>query len=52
VLFIGALWTHANPPKSVQDAYAADPSLIFLPAGFAASLERTISIVLTGLLAH
>ncbi|MFE4833907.1 TetR family transcriptional regulator [Arthrobacter sp. NPDC056691] len=50
-LLAGALWTHAHPPQAVQDAYAADPSLIFLPAGFASSLERTISIVLMGLLA-
>ena len=52
VVFAGALWTHANPPQSVRDAYAADPSLVFLPEGFAGSLERTISIVLMGLLAE
>lgn len=50
-LFAGALWTHSHPPQAVQDAYAADPSLVFLPGGFAASLERTISVVLMGLLA-
>ncbi|MFC7847065.1 TetR/AcrR family transcriptional regulator [Arthrobacter sp. NPDC057388] len=50
-LFAGALWTHTHPPQAVQDAYTADPSLVFLPAGFAASLERTIHIVLMGLLA-
>ncbi|MEQ7734942.1 hypothetical protein, partial [Escherichia coli] len=51
ILLVGALWTHANPPQSVQEVYAADPSLVFLPGGFARSLERTIGVVLTGLLA-
>lgn len=52
VVLAGALWTHTHPPQAVQDAYAADPSLVFLPAGFTQSLERTISLVLLGLLSH
>lgn len=51
LLLVGALWTHANPPPSVRDAYAADPTLVFLPDGFARSLERTATIILLGLLA-
>lgn len=51
IVLAGALWTHAHPPQAVQDAYAADPSLVFLPDGFVASLERAINIQLLGLLA-
>lgn len=51
ILLVGALWTHTNPPQSVQAVYTADPLLVFLPGGFAKSLERTIAIILTGLLA-
>ncbi|OYO07044.1 TetR family transcriptional regulator [Enemella evansiae] len=51
LLLVGALWTHSHPPQAVQDAYAADPRLTFLPEGFTGSLERSIRIVLRGLLA-
>lgn len=50
IVLVGALWTHSHPPQAVQDAYVADPSLIFLPEGFVGSLKRTISLVLLGLL--
>lgn len=51
LLLVGALWTHTHPPQAVQDAYAADPTLTFLPDGFARSLEHAIGLVLRGLLA-
>ncbi len=52
ILLVGALWTHSHPPQAVRDAYAADPRLTFLPDGFAGSLERSVRIVLAGLLAE
>ena len=51
LVLAGALWTHAHPPQAVREAYAADPSLVFLPDGFAKTLERTIAVVLLGVLA-
>lgn len=51
ILLVGTLWTHSHPPQAIQDAYTADPGLTFLPDGFAGSLERSIRIVLAGLLA-
>lgn len=52
ILLVGTLWTHSHPPQAVQDAYTADPSLTFLPAGFAGSLERSVRTVLAGLLSQ
>ncbi|MGW5440500.1 TetR family transcriptional regulator [Nocardia asteroides] len=51
LLLAGALWTHAHPPQAVLEAYAADPSLVFMPDGFAESLEKMIRFVLLGVLA-
>ncbi|WP_020658542.1 TetR/AcrR family transcriptional regulator [Amycolatopsis benzoatilytica] len=51
LVLAGALWTHAHPPQAVRDAYAADPSLVFLPEGFVRTLDRTITLVLLGILA-
>ncbi len=50
LLLVGALWTHTHPPQAVRDAYAADPTLNFLPDGFARSLERSVDLLLRGLL--
>ncbi|MGW2959284.1 hypothetical protein ACWDGI_12470 [Streptomyces sp. NPDC001220] len=52
IVLVGALWTHSHPAEAVRAAYAGDPSLVFLPTPFAATLERSIAIYLTGLLAH
>lgn len=52
VVLAGALWTHSHPPQAVQEACAIDPSLEFLPEGFAGALERTFGLVLLGLLAN
>ncbi|MFD6269841.1 TetR family transcriptional regulator [Nocardia asteroides] len=51
LLLAGALWTHAHPPQAVLEAYAADPSLVVMPDGFAESLEKMIRFVLLGVLA-
>ncbi|MFC7755158.1 TetR/AcrR family transcriptional regulator [Tsukamurella soli] len=51
IVLTGALWAYAHPPQAVQDAYKADPSLVFLPHGFVRSLGRSFSLVLEGLLA-
>jgi len=47
----GGLWTYSHPPQAVREAYAADPSLVFLPEGFAGSLEWAVRVLLTGVLA-
>lgn len=52
LLLAGALWTHAHPPQAVREAYAADPSLVVMPDGFAESLEKMIGFVLLGILAE
>ncbi|MER7182379.1 TetR/AcrR family transcriptional regulator [Streptomyces hyaluromycini] len=51
IVLVGALWTHSHPAAAVRAAYATDPSLVFLRTPFAATLERSITIFLIGLLA-
>lgn len=51
MVFTGALWVYAHPSQAVLEAYRADPSLVFLPSGFAQSLGRSFGLVLQGLLA-
>lgn len=53
IVLAGALWTHTrpHPPQAVREAQAADPSVVFLPDGYAETLERTTTIFLLGLLA-
>ena len=51
IVLVGTLWTHSHPAAAVCAAYATDPSLVFLRAPFAATLERSIAIFLIGLLA-
>jgi hypothetical protein len=51
IVLVGALWTHSHPAEAVRAASASDPSLVFLRTPFAATLERSISICLIGLLA-
>jgi len=50
IVLVGALWTHSHPATAVRDAYANDPSLVFLRTPFAATLERSITVYLIGLL--
>lgn len=50
MLLVGAYWSHVHPPQAVQDAYAADPGLNFLPEGLRASLERSLTVLFSGLL--
>lgn len=50
IILAGALWTHAHPPRAVQEAYDANPALTFLPDGFAKSLESAIELVIVGLI--
>jgi len=52
IVLVGALWTHSHPAAAVREAYASDPSLVFLRTPFAATLERSITIYLIGLLAR
>ncbi|MGW7421579.1 TetR family transcriptional regulator [Streptomyces sp. NPDC054813] len=52
IVLVGALWTHSHPAAAVRAAYATDPSLVFLRTPFAATLERSITIFLIGLMAH
>ncbi|MCK0440667.1 TetR/AcrR family transcriptional regulator [Gordonia alkaliphila] len=52
VMLVGTIWINAHPPAAVQEAYAADPGLTFLPDGFERSLENAIRAVLLGLLAQ
>jgi hypothetical protein len=52
VVLVGALWTHSHPAEALRAAYASDPSLVFLRTPFAATLERSITLYLTGLLAR
>lgn len=51
IVLVGALWIHSHPAPAVEEAYAADASLMFLPGGYRQALERTITVVLLGLLA-
>lgn len=51
LIAVGAYWTHTHPPQAVQDAYALDPSLIFLPERFEGSFARAIEVILLGTLA-
>ena len=52
VTLAGALWTHSHPPDAVRDVCLADPTLAFLPDGFARSVERMVGLILLGLLAE
>lgn len=46
----GSLWTHSHPAPAVRAAYAADPCLISPFPSFGATLERSLSLFLIGLL--
>ncbi|MDQ4214926.1 TetR/AcrR family transcriptional regulator [Microbacterium sp. ASV81] len=50
LIAVGAYWTHAHPPKAVQETYELDPTLVFLPDGFQGSLERVIAVLILGVL--
>lgn len=50
LVLAGALWTHSNPAPAVLAVHAADPSLPFPFSSFAATLERSLSVFLIGLL--
>lgn len=50
IILTGALWTHTHPPQAVKEAYAADPTLVFVPDGFKDSLEQATRLILIGLI--
>jgi AcrR family transcriptional regulator len=51
LIAVGAYWTHAHPPRAVLDAYALDPSLVFLPEQFQGALARVVDVLILGVLA-
>ncbi|MFD6698574.1 MULTISPECIES: TetR family transcriptional regulator [unclassified Microbacterium] len=51
LIAVGGYWTHTHPPQAVHDAYALDPSLVFLPEQFQGSLARIIEVLILGTLA-
>jgi AcrR family transcriptional regulator len=51
MVLVGAYWTLSHPPKAVRDAYALDPTLMFLPSQFQGALERAITVALLGIFA-
>ncbi|MFF0333666.1 TetR family transcriptional regulator [Streptomyces fimicarius] len=52
LLVTGAIWTHAQPSAAMLAAYEADPSLAALRLDFTATLEETLAVLLTGILAR
>ncbi|NEB39313.1 TetR family transcriptional regulator [Streptomyces sp. SID14515] len=52
LLVTGAIWTHAQPSAAMLAAYEADPSLAALRLDFTATLEETLAVLLTGVLAR
>ncbi|WP_242893456.1 TetR/AcrR family transcriptional regulator [Actinomadura litoris] len=50
LVLVAALWTHTRPAAAVRAAYDADPSLAVLVPSFTATLERSLTVFLTGLL--
>lgn len=46
----GSLWTHSHPAPAVRAAYAADPGLTSPFPDFTGTLERSLTLFLTGLL--
>lgn len=50
IVLVGALWTHGHPAPAVRAVYTADPSLAFLLPSCTATLERSLTLLLAGLL--
>ncbi|MFJ9707163.1 hypothetical protein [Streptomyces sp. NPDC101234] len=50
IVLVGALWTRTHPAPAVRAVYTADPSLAFLLPSFTATLERSLTLFLAGLL--